>query len=61
MNTFNDALHSTYLCLKVPAIFSVITVFGNQKEARNIERGFALGHKNVHFLRENTYQESNRS
>jgi hypothetical protein len=28
----------------------------SQKEARNIERGFAPGHKNVHFLREDTDQ-----
>jgi hypothetical protein len=34
----------------------VITVFGSQKEARNIERGFTPGHKNVHFLREDADQ-----
>jgi hypothetical protein len=49
-------LHSAYLCLKVPATFSVITVFGSQKEARNIEHGFVPGHKNVHFLREDANQ-----
>jgi hypothetical protein len=52
LNTFEAALHSTYLCLKVPVTFSVISVFGSQQEARNIEKGFAPGHKNVHFLRE---------
>jgi hypothetical protein len=36
--------------------FGVITVFDSQKEARNIESGFAPGHKNVHFLREDTNQ-----
>jgi hypothetical protein len=51
-----SALHLGYLYLKVPASFDIITVFGSQKEARNIERGFALGHKNVHFLREDTEQ-----
>jgi hypothetical protein len=56
LNTFEVVLHSAYLCLKVPATFSVITAFDSQKEARNIERGFALGHKNVHFLREETNQ-----
>jgi hypothetical protein len=50
LNTFEAALHSAYLCLKVPATFDVISVFGSQQEARNIEKGFALGHKNVHFL-----------
>jgi hypothetical protein len=56
LNTFEVVLHLAYLCLKVPAIFDVITVFGSQKEARNIEHGFAPGHKIVHFLRENTNQ-----
>jgi hypothetical protein len=56
LNTFKAALHSGYLCLKVPTTFSIITVLGSQKEARSIERGFALGHKNVHFLREDAGQ-----
>jgi hypothetical protein len=56
MNTFKAILHSAYLCLKVLATFGVITVFGNQKEARNIECGFTPWHKNVHFLREDTNQ-----
>jgi hypothetical protein len=50
-NTFKVVLHSAYLCLKVSAIFGVITVFGSQQEARNIEKGFTSSHKNVHFLR----------
>jgi hypothetical protein len=56
LNIFETTLHSAFLCLKVPTTFDVITVFGNQKEARNIERGFILGHKNVHFLREDADQ-----
>jgi hypothetical protein len=52
LDTFEAALHSAYLCLKIPVTFSVISVFGSQQEARNIEKGFAPGHKNVHFLRE---------
>jgi hypothetical protein len=50
LNTFEATLHKAYLCLKIPATFGVISVFGNQQEARNIEKGFAPGHKNVHFL-----------
>jgi hypothetical protein len=50
LNTFEAALHSAYLCPKVPATFGVITIFASQEEARNIEKGFAPGHKNVHFL-----------
>jgi hypothetical protein len=56
LNTFKAAPHSAYLCLKVSATFGVLTVFDSQMEARNIERGFAPGHKNVHFLREDTNQ-----
>jgi hypothetical protein len=44
LNTFEADLHSGYLCLKIPATFGVISVFGSQQEARNIEKGFALGH-----------------
>jgi hypothetical protein len=54
LNTFKVALHSGYLYLKFPATFNIITIFSSQKEARNIECGFAPGHKNVHFLREDT-------
>jgi hypothetical protein len=56
LNTFEAALHSGYLCLKILATFAVIIVFDSQKEARNIERGFALEHKNVHFLKEDSDQ-----
>jgi hypothetical protein len=50
LNTFKAALHSGYLCLKIPATFRVIFVFDSQHGARNIERGFTQGHKNVHLL-----------
>jgi hypothetical protein len=52
LNIFEATLHSTYLCLIVPATFGVISIFGSQQEARNIEKGFMLGHKNVHFSQE---------
>jgi hypothetical protein len=52
LNTFKAALHSGYLCLKIPVTFRVIFVFGSQKDARNIEHGIVSSHKNVHFLRE---------
>jgi hypothetical protein len=35
-NTFKAMLHSAYVCLKIPATFRVITIFGSQQEARNI-------------------------
>jgi hypothetical protein len=60
LNTFEATLHSRYLCLKIPATFRVISIFNSQKDARNIEQGFAPDHKNVHFLREESeqYQQS---
>jgi hypothetical protein len=56
LNSFEAALHLAYLCLKIPTTFGVISVFGSQQEARNIEKGFTAGHKNVHFLREQSEQ-----
>jgi hypothetical protein len=45
LTTFEATLHSGYLCLMVSATFGIITIFGSQQKARNIERGFTLGHK----------------
>jgi hypothetical protein len=56
LNTFEATLHLGYLYLKFLATFGIITVFSSKKEARSIERGFASGHKNVHFLREDADQ-----
>jgi hypothetical protein len=56
LNTFEAALHSRYLCLKMLATFAVTTIFGSQTEARNIEHRFAPEHKNMHFLREDSDQ-----
>jgi hypothetical protein len=50
LNTFEPALHSCYLYLKILATFRVISIFGSQQDARNVEKGFVPGHKNVHFL-----------
>jgi hypothetical protein len=35
LNTFKATLHSLHLCLKVPGALGVISIHGNQKEARN--------------------------
>jgi hypothetical protein len=56
LNTFVAVLHLAYICLNVPATFGVILYSAVKKKARNIERSFDLGHKNVHFLREDTDQ-----
>jgi hypothetical protein len=50
LNTFEAALHSTYLCLKISSTLGVILVYGNQKDARNIEQSFTPGHRNVNWL-----------
>jgi hypothetical protein len=52
LNTFESILHLAYLCLKILATFSIITIFGSQKKARNIDQGLTSEHKNMHFLRE---------
>jgi hypothetical protein len=38
LNTFEAALHSGYLYLKITATFGVISVFGNQQDARKLRR-----------------------
>jgi hypothetical protein len=50
LNTFEAILHSLYLCLKIPATLGVISIHGNQKDARNIEQGFTPGYRNVYCL-----------
>jgi hypothetical protein len=52
LNTFEAALHSTYLCLKVPAPLGCISIHGSQKDARNIMRGFTPGHRNVNCFQD---------
>jgi hypothetical protein len=59
LNTFEVALHSLYLCLKVPATLGVTSVHGNQKDSRNIKQGFALGHKNINCLQDKKSEDCN--
>jgi hypothetical protein len=61
LNTFETALHSGYRCLKISATFRVISVFDSQKDAKNIELGFAPDHKNVHFLMKESEQDQQSS
>jgi hypothetical protein len=51
--------------MKMPAPKGVITVFGNQQEARNIEKGHTLGQTDVYQLKaadkkKETYEEPKR-
>jgi hypothetical protein len=51
MNKFDAVIRQQFLCMKVPAPKGVITVFGNQQEARNIEKGHTPGQANVYQLK----------
>jgi hypothetical protein len=50
INKFEAAIHGLYLCMKIPGPQGAITVYGNQQVARNIERDFVPGQRNVHCL-----------
>jgi hypothetical protein len=50
INKFEVTIHGLYLYMKIPGSQGVITVYGNQQTARNIERDFVLGQWNVHCL-----------
>jgi hypothetical protein len=50
INKFEAAIHELYLCMKIPGPQGAITVYGNQQVARNIERDFVPGQRNVHCL-----------
>jgi hypothetical protein len=50
MNKFDVVIRQQFLCMKIPAPKGVITVFGDQQEARNIEKGHTPGQTNVHQL-----------
>jgi hypothetical protein len=50
INKFEAAIHGLYLCMKIPGPQGAITVYGNQQAARNIERDFIPGQRNIHCL-----------
>jgi hypothetical protein len=50
INKFEAAIHGLYLCMKILGPQGVITVYGNQETACNIERDFVPGQRNVHCL-----------
>jgi hypothetical protein len=50
MNKFDAVLRKQFLCIKKLAPKEVITVFGDQQEARNIEKGHTSGQTNVDQL-----------
>jgi hypothetical protein len=58
LNAFEAVISYSYLCMKMPAINGVITVHGDQTEARNIEKEYTLGQKNVHVIVEEEKEET---
>jgi hypothetical protein len=50
INKFDHVIRQQLLCMKIPAPKGVITVFGDQQEAQNIEKGHTPGQTNVHHL-----------
>jgi hypothetical protein len=43
----------------VPASLRVISIHGSQKDVRNIEQGFNLGHRNVNCLQDEKAENCN--
>jgi nicotinic acid phosphoribosyltransferase len=58
LNAFEAVISYSYLCMKMPAINRVITVHGDQTEARNIKKEYTPGRKNVHTIKEEEKEET---
>jgi hypothetical protein len=58
LKAFEAVISYSYLCIKMPAINGVITVHGDQTEARNIEKEYTPGRKNVHTIKEEEKEET---
>jgi hypothetical protein len=58
VNKFDAVIRQQFLCMKISAPKGVITVFGDQQEARNIEKGHTPGQVNVYKLK--TTEERNK-
>jgi hypothetical protein len=50
INKLEAAIHGLYLCMKITGPQGVITIYADQHVARNIERDFVPGQRNVHCL-----------
>jgi hypothetical protein len=50
MKKFDAVIRQQLLCMKIRAPKGVITVFGDQQEARKIEKGHTPGQTNVYQL-----------
>jgi hypothetical protein len=52
LNKFEAIIHQAYLCMKIPAMLGIITIWRHQNDGRNLERGHTPGQRNVHALDE---------
>jgi hypothetical protein len=50
INKRKVAINRLYLYMKITGSQGVITVYGDRQVARNIERNFIPGQRNVHYL-----------
>jgi hypothetical protein len=50
INKFEATIHRLYLCMKITGPQGVITVYGDQQAAKNIERYFVPGQRNMHCI-----------
>jgi hypothetical protein len=50
INKLEAAIHGLYLCMKILGPQGIITLYGDQQVARNIERDFVPGQRDVHCL-----------
>jgi hypothetical protein len=58
LNAFEAVISYSYLCMKMLTINGVITIHGDQAEARNIEKEYTPGRKNVHTIKEEEKEET---
>ena len=47
---FAAVIHQSYLCMKLPTAERIVTIFGNQEEARRCEDNASTANKNVHVF-----------
>jgi hypothetical protein len=52
LNKFEAVIHQAYMCVKIPVMQGVITIWGHQNDGRNLERGCTPGQRNLHVLDE---------
>jgi hypothetical protein len=57
INKFAAVIHQGYLLMKIPTAAGVISVYGNQEEARRAERNTSVHNRQVHVIDEDEGSE----